>query len=225
MIRLKKIAAPGTLTKNAEAWTKNLLDKIAAGEQPTAAEKARYRHPDIKAALVQETHGKCAYCESKLLHIHHGDVEHVYPKSLDPARTFEWDNLTLACEVCNQNKSNKDPLVENIIDPYHADPSDHLLFFGPLIFPSTPAGISTRALLDLNRGELCERRKEKLEGLMMVYETLTRGDLPLPTRRAIFLNLVQTDAAPSAPYSAMARQAIALMKGKLPAQIVDGVAV
>lgn len=135
MIKLSKLDEPDVLFNNSATWTQVLLNKEAAGKKPTASEKSRYRHPEIKAVLVKETGGKCAYCESKLLHIHHGDVEHIYPKSLDVRKTFEWRNLTLACEKCNQNKSNKDPLLEQIIDPYEDDPEYHLVFVGALIFP------------------------------------------------------------------------------------------
>src|SRR5947209_8328121 len=127
MIRLNKGPKPQILTENEAAWTAT----VANGEA-TPAEKARYRHPEIKEALVSETHGKCAYCESKLQHIHHGDIEHIYPKSLALEKTFEWENLTLACEICNQNKSNKDPFLEQILDPYSVEPSEHLFFAGPL---------------------------------------------------------------------------------------------
>ena len=134
MIRLHKTAKPPILEQNGAAWTSVIVEKFARGEVPSQYEKTRYRHVEIKDALVAETNGKCAYCESKLLHIHHGDVEHIYPKSMAPERTFEWENLTLACEICNQNKAARDPMLEAIIDPYRREPSEHLLFVGPFIF-------------------------------------------------------------------------------------------
>ena len=197
--------------------TCSLLQKIEGGEPPTVAEKTRYRHPQVKVALVTETNGKCAYCESKLLHIHHGDVEHIYPKSLAPERTFEWSNLTLACEVCNQNKSDRDPYVKSIIDPYGTDPADHLLFSGPLVFSrGTALGTATRAILDLNRGELAERRKEQLDRLMAIYESMLRMDVPLQAKKAIYNDLRAREGSASAPYTAMARAVIQQMREFLP---------
>ncbi|CDX61047.1 HNH endonuclease domain protein [Mesorhizobium plurifarium] len=220
MIHLTKVAKPQILEDNEVAWTAAIVDKLVAGEVPTNAEKTRYRNPHIKAALVTETHGKCAYCESKLLHIHHGDVEHIYPKSLDPEKTFVWNNLTLACEICNQNKSNKDPFLEHIIDPYIVEPSDHLIFSGPLVFPrGTAAGTSTRSLLDLNRGELSERRKDHLEKIMGIIDTISRADLPIATRRAIFADLRDHEAHPSAQYAAMVQTVIGQIAPSLPIDI------
>lgn len=204
MIALQKGPKPQVLVDNDANWTKSLCDKLANGEIPTPAEKTRYRHPRVKAALVAETHGKCAYCESPLLHIHHGDVEHVQPKSLDPALTFEWSNLTLACEKCNQNKSDKDPDVEHIIDPYNDDPAIHLRFSGPLVFPlGTDLGTCTRTLLDLNRGELVEQRKERLEKLLLIIDSALRPKLPAVVKQAIVDDLRREASSASSPYSAM----------------------
>jgi uncharacterized protein (TIGR02646 family) len=150
MIKLQKANKPEILQTNGEIWTKALLDKAASGQVPTAAEKTRYRHPQIKEALIGETSGKCAYCESKLLHIHHGNVEHIMPKSLCLSKIVEWDNLTLACEVCNQNKSNLDPNAANLIDPYADDPEQHITFTGCLVLSKgTNKGTCSRTILDL----------------------------------------------------------------------------
>lgn len=220
MIKLHKGDKPQILLNNGEAWTNILLSKKADGKIPTDTEKTRYRHAQIKDALVSETSGKCAYCESKLLHIHHGDVEHIMPKSLDLSKILEWENLTLACEMCNQNKSNLDPNAAHIIDPYADEPETHLAFTGSLVLSKgTEKGTCSRTILDLNRGELTERRKDKLDGLISIMETIFRDDLPLPARRAMFENLVANDASVSAPYTAMAKAFIEQMKPKLPLEV------
>ena len=222
MIKLTKLAEPEILRNHGEEWTRAFIEKIEKGEKPTATEASRYRHPDIKAKIIEETHGKCAYCESKLRHIHHGDVEHIYPKSLDETKRFQWDNLTLACEICNQNKSNKDPRTEHIIDPYEIDPDQHILFIGPLIFPKgTPQGQSTTVLLDLNRSDLVERRKEKLSQIMASYNTVFQSNLPDATKKAILANIKANDASSTAAYTAMARALMQQMECKLPKELEE----
>lgn len=221
MIKLQKTAKPAVLIQNAATWTATFLAKLATKVTPTQTESARYRHPDVKAALVAETHGKCAYCESKLQHIHHGDVEHIVPKSLVPEKRFEWENLTLACEICNQNKSDKDPYLEHIIDPYAVDPSLHLAFAGALVFPlGTLEGRNTQVLLDLNRTALAEQRRERLEYVMAILDTVLREDLPLVTRKSIYKNLQANEAADHSAYSAMVRAAIVALNKNLPHLIV-----
>lgn len=57
-----------------------------------------YRHflPD----LIRAFGPFCSYCE----HQTHGlDVEHVTPKSKDPALELAWDNLLLGCPRCNRD--------------------------------------------------------------------------------------------------------------------------
>ena len=65
MITLEKGEEPEVLTRNALHWTNVVMNKLNAGETPTKTEKGRYNHVDVKQALIAETHGKCAYCESK----------------------------------------------------------------------------------------------------------------------------------------------------------------
>ncbi|MBM7331138.1 HNH endonuclease [Agrobacterium sp. S2] len=208
------------LVTHGAQWTTTIVSKLASGETLTDAEKTRYRNTEIKATLIQETSGKCAYCESKLLHIHHGDVEHIVPKSLRPELTVEWNNLTLACEICNQRKSNLDPSAEHIIDPYVTEPDEHLIFVGALVFSKgTVAGTNTRVILDLNRAELSERRKERLEGLMAIAEQILRGDLPLPTRRALYEDLITNEASRTSPYAAMAKAVVSAIAAELPAEV------
>lgn len=220
MIKLTKTAKPNLLISNAQVWTKAIMDKIAQGIKPTDTERTRYRHPEIKAALISETNGKCAYCESKVKHIHHGDIEHIFPKSLAPEKSFEWENLTIACEICNQNKSDKDPQLQYIIDPYQIDPSLHLVFIGSFVFSLGSAlGKNTEVILDLNRTALCEMRKEKLDQVMAIFETILREDLPVVVRKTIYDNLLTNEGSASAAYSAMVTSAISTMKSKLPVDL------
>lgn len=184
MIKLSKEPQPQVLIDNAAAWTKIILDKVITGEEPTIVERARYRHRDIKASLLVETAGKCAYCESKLLHITYGDVEHIMPKSSAPELAFEWANLTLACDVCNTNKGDKFRAGIGFVDPYGNDPIEYFLVFGPLIFarPGNDEARLTEQTLKLNRSELVERRGQKICSLREQLEVIVRVPEPLKTQ-------------------------------------------
>ncbi|WP_221938469.1 HNH endonuclease [Mycobacterium sp. KBS0706] len=211
---------PEVLKKNGEKWTQIVLDRIANNEKPTPSETGRYKHTEIKRALISETCGKCAYCESKLLHIHHGDVEHFVPKSLDPARTFDWNNLILACEICNQSKSDIDPHINFIINPYITDPGDHLIFSGPLIFSKgTPQGKSTIRILKLDRAQLYEARKDRAEKVTKIMENLFDSRLTSVERKAIYKDLIDVEASRSEQYSAMIREMIRSIEWRLPSDI------
>ena len=160
MIELSKLPEPHILAVNADIWTKAILEKQENGLEPTKAEMNRYNQPAIKQVLIAETEGKCAYCESKILHVTFGDIEHITPKSSDLAVRFLWSNLTLACDVCNQRKSN----IEGLLDPYTDNPGDYLQFIGDLVLPADcdGKGFRTYTVLALNRPALRERRYERL---------------------------------------------------------------
>lgn len=182
MIKLEKGDESDILSENAQQWTRAILRKYAEGDAPSRTEKSRYNHPDIKHALVAETHGKCAYCESKLRHVAYGDIEHIVPKYDDPAKWFSWANLTLACDICNTKKSHAPVTEETFIDPYEVDPEEHFWQMGPIVYsrPGCDAAALTERLLELNRAELVERRHERITGLMRMLEAFERcGDRDL----------------------------------------------
>lgn len=168
MIKINKGIKPKILEDNAQQWT---AEYLAALKQPTPVPshiKSRYQNSEIKDALEKETHGKCAYCESKFKHIAFGDIEHILPKNQNarPELYVEWTNLTLACEVCNRiNKKDYYDPYDPLINPIEDEPDKYLMAFGPFIYqvPGERKGELSIAILDLNRPELIERRKEKLK--------------------------------------------------------------
>lgn len=203
MIKLFKSAAPEVLTLNGDAWTAVVMEKRAAGIEPTPTELSRYRNPAIKAALIIETNGKCAYCESKFEHIAYGDVEHISPKSLDPESIFKWENLTLACDICNTNKGNNFPLGNGLIDPYTKSPSDHFRVVGPLIFsvPGDDDARLTELTLKLNRAALVERRQQKINYLRDQVEVIAKAPQRL---KPVLLDNLQAEIRSEQEYSAIA---------------------
>jgi len=206
VIRLTKGAIPAILHTNFAAWTQTLRDRMAAGQPPTETEKTRYRHTDIKDALIQETFGKCAYCESKIRHVTYGDVEHIVPKSILLEKTFEWTNLTLACDVCNTNKGAHFGNHEDLIDPYVVEPSVHLDFPGAMVLPrpGSVAGFATEATIKLNRLELLERRAERLSSLSRQLHLLVVVQ-DANTRAVLRRDLEANETTPEKEYAAMAR--------------------
>jgi hypothetical protein len=216
MIKLTKGPSPDILVRLAATWTQALLDRIAKGEKPTDAEKSRYRHPDIKTALTIETHAKCAYCESKVRHITHGDIDHIVPKSTAPEKAFEWTNLTLACDLCNENKSDHFGNHEDLVDPYAIHPSEHFLFEGPLILPipGSDPGLMTETVLKLNRSELVERRQDKIRHLLAQVHALARiRDAAL--RSVVRKDIVDKECTVKQEYAGLARHVVGVLLAAL----------
>ena len=181
MIRLEKTDKPNVLVKNAERWKSEYMSCIASGIKPKESLATAYNHHTIKKALEMETHDKCAYCESKITHVSHGDIEHILPKNKDarPDLCYEWSNLTLACEKCNQ--SGKGTYYnENcqLINPYVDYPEEHFLACGEHIYSFTGDTRATITLskLDLNRPKLLEVRLERMKGLLDLISQWKRLD-------------------------------------------------
>lgn len=64
---------------------------------------SRYKMQDIKTALQEIYHSKCAFCEQK---IEFPQVEHFRPKNIYYWLAYSWDNLLFACLGCNSSKNN-----------------------------------------------------------------------------------------------------------------------
>ena len=168
MIKLRKLQKPQVLEDNAEEWTQEYCSCLYSGGKPSRQMLSRYKDNEIKSLLIKETHGKCAYCESKLSHITYGDVEHIFPKNKNarPDLYVEWSNLTLSCEQCNRS-GKRDYYNENLplINPYVDDPEQHFRDLGPLIMHrlGDDRAFVTKNILDLNRASLVERRTERIK--------------------------------------------------------------
>ena len=215
MINLKKLDKPQILVDHAKEWTDEYLGYIARGEAVPDNVKYRYRHKDIKKQLIKETHGKCAYCESDVLHISPGDVEHILPKNKDahPELYVEWDNLTFACEVCNREyKKDYNDDSDPLLNPYKDDVDSELVGLGPLICPRSGSrkGQLTIDIIGLNRAELLERRLEAIDRLSGAVSQYCREKNK--THKKILLDTIQEQFAEDKEFSFVLRSAYGMLK-------------
>lgn len=96
-----------------------------------------YKSPEVIKTLFDMQYEKCCYCEQKVPEQGHGRaVEHYRPKSKCQFSHLKnvWENLLLACSMCNGKKWNHfptddqgNPLVIDPSDP-NLDPEDHIDF-------------------------------------------------------------------------------------------------
>ncbi len=162
-----------------------------------------YGSKSVKNALIKAQHGKCFLCESKITHISYGDVEHFRPKGGSRQSNEEtmkvpgyywlayvWENLFLACQICNQRfKKNLFPL-ENpkdraishesdlnkektlFINPETENPENFISFRGeiPFAIDGNMRGKITIEAAGINRDELNEMRLATLKKLKMIYD-------------------------------------------------------
>lgn len=164
-------------------------DKLAAGD---------YKVPENKNALKVASHDKCMYCESKISHIDYAHVEHIKPKAQDkfPHLQYSWSNLGYSCPICNGKKHDKYDEATPYIDPYMENPEDHLTFHGWYIFPlnGSERGELTISDIALNRAELIEQRKDRIEKVMQAVNACFRTQNQA-LRKAALSSLAQEAAA------------------------------
>jgi len=103
-----------------------------------------YKDEEVKAALEELYHCKCAFCETYYDASGYLSIEHFRPKSIYWWLRTEWSNLLPCCMKCNTSKGNKFPLLFgqlNASPPYNAQQAldikqfraDHLLDEGALL--------------------------------------------------------------------------------------------
>jgi uncharacterized protein (TIGR02646 family) len=179
MIGVRRGPEPLVLRRRKERWDRELQQATTRKEVARAISK--YRHKQIKEALLGLFHSKCAYCESKILHVDYGDIEHFRPKARPEFRgfVFDWRNLLLSCAVCNgpSFKGDRFPNADAggpPINPCDDLPEEHLSFLFDIaarvatVVAKTERGRVTIELFGLNRPDLREYRSRFTEKLLVL---------------------------------------------------------
>lgn len=133
MIKISRAAEPTILASRGKTQTDVEIAKVTAnpsrftdGIEKLEFDSTIYGHQSVKEALKTMQHEKCCFCESKITHIAHGDVEHFRPKAAWYSESikglvrpgyfwlaYAWNNLLYCCQVCNQrHKRNHFPLSD-----------------------------------------------------------------------------------------------------------------
>jgi hypothetical protein len=166
-----------------------------------------YKHPVNKAALQEASFDKCMYCESKISHAYYGDVEHIKPKSIFTDLEFTWTNLGFVCAKCNGSKSNNWNPNYPFINPYEEDPSGHIVAIGIFVHHKAGSirGELTWRVIELNRAELLERRKERIDAITTLIDKAIRtAD---STLRDLIMSEIRKELSDECPYAMVSRAA------------------
>ena len=120
MIKLDRGEKPVELTDEACEELKKLY---AEDNDKDVWNSPKIKEP-LKKAILEMSHDKCSYCECKLgIESKDATIDHFYPKSENPDKVVEWENLFPACLRCNRTKSKQE---ERIINPCNDEPKEYL---------------------------------------------------------------------------------------------------
>jgi hypothetical protein len=240
MIRVNKPAkAPTILITKGKTKRDEYVTAYDKGVREFKFDSKIYGHKTVKDALIKAQHDKCFLCESKITHIAFGDVEHFRPKaayrqsSSEPLRkpgyywlAYEWSNLFLACQLCNQLfKKNLFPIVNAkaraishkhkiaserplFIDPSIDNPEEYISFRREIPYPKRGNLRAKATIIDLGltRQKLNEKRFERYEIIKHLYDVAFRTPAIPESKsaRALLDKAIRDDAE----YASMARAAI-----------------
>lgn len=142
MKNLRKLVSPNIIIDRGGELTEDFLRNNGT--------TSPWRNAEIKDVLIRETSSKCAYCESEMLNVSFGEIEHIRPKSKYPHLVLDWDNLTLVCSKCNNEK--RDKYFEDLpfVNPYEDEVSEHIFAGGAYLYASTERGEITIREIKLN---------------------------------------------------------------------------
>lgn len=248
MIKVTRSSIPTILNTKSSQWTDELckarqkyyadLKDYEQGksshkpDHPDAV-KSRYGHEKVKQSLQNMFGTKCAYCESPVTAVSYQHVEHFRPQSIYPMLAYDWNNLLLACSVCNSGfKRDQFPLVngtkpsEDPLNPCSLDDSDNNALINPCIDDPQDfftfsdewvvcrgrkiRAIYTRDICGLNREYLKDERKKLLVLIEMAakyYLAVLKDSKRAEGRR--LARKLKKYVAPTSNYSAMVKAKLA----------------
>lgn len=168
------------LVANSAAWN---ADYVAAPDAETRRARERWRHPEIKQTLRDETQSRCAYCEGFVDDVSYSHVEHILPKLERPELSHTWNNLTSACGRCNGAKDDYYSELVPLLNPYDDDfdVSTRLSFAGALVVwtAGDEQAELTVKTIDLNRAELLMSRARRVGSVLEMLSRWRTADEPL----------------------------------------------
>ncbi|WP_375458501.1 hypothetical protein [uncultured Enterovirga sp.] len=251
MIRVVKGEAPETLKRLGPKWVKAHSEAFDAepkeflsGKRTMAIASHVYGAAEVRNALAKAQHGKCCFCEVEIEHPYmQRHVEHWRPKGAvkqDAAEpelypgyywlAYEWDNLFLACVVCNSSyKSTCFPLADQsnrarshhdsvdleiplLLKPDANDPDEHLTWEDDQPRGTSALGWRTIEVAGLIRKDDVKRTRRFLE-LKRAYDRLIKitdsGDPTVQQIAKDYRDLLHKSVLASSPFSAMAKAFLA----------------
>lgn len=241
MIKIDRDAPPKNTSMDKKKDTE--LQKIRAAiikkEKPKF--KPLWRNK-VKEYLYESQYGKCCYCEQKKGE-GETDVEHFRPKAQVKENNnhlgywwlaYEWDNLLIACKICNSNSNkgtqfplkdeNKRAFTEQdnikeeepvLINPLTENPEDFIKYDIPEDFKSSQLMIkavgknargdmTVNELTGINDKEALLARRHQFKSYSRLYRIFTASKND-PEERKEIIKEIKEEMQSSNPFAGLAR--------------------
>jgi uncharacterized protein (TIGR02646 family) len=189
---ITRLPEPQILIARKVNWLNDLL--ASAKVRP---DSSKYAHIQIKTQLNSMSFNKCFYCETKLK----GktmEIDHHIEVSVNINLSYEWTNLYLSCDSCNNKIPHSSIAINTALDPClntDAEIETHLTFNDEFIEPKNNSmlGLTTIQKYRLDSEVLDTRRLKSLKTfLKLVIEIQknqaqeARNNLTVDERNAMY---------------------------------------
>jgi len=173
---LIRLPEPQILTVRKTVWLTNFL---ASGKSRPDSNK--YAHDQIKTQLNSMSYNKCFYCETKLKG-QAKEIDHHIEVSIDPTLAFEWENLYLSCDSCNNKIPHSAISINDALNPCtntDNEIKEHITFNEELIEPrnNSPFGLKTIQKYRLDSEVLDSRRLKSLKVFLVLLNTIRKSQI------------------------------------------------
>lgn len=140
---LVRLGEPQILINKKALWLSNYL---SSGK--LRPDSSKYAHASVKIELKSMSFHKCFYCESKLKGVSK-EIDHHIEVSVDKTLAFEWENLYLACDNCNNKIPHSTISIGTALDPCRDNDitiQQNLTFKKELIEPKNNSTLGLRTI-------------------------------------------------------------------------------
>lgn len=139
----QRLPEPQILIDRKNTW---LTSFLASGKK--RPDSSKYAHNSIKIQLNSMSFNKCFYCETKLKG-KRKEVDHHIEVSVDPNLSYEWTNLYLSCDNCNNKIPHSTISVNDTLNPCSNNDEEimeHLTFEDEIIEPKNNSQLGLRTI-------------------------------------------------------------------------------
>ncbi len=159
---ITRLPEPQILVDRKANW---LRDYLASGK--ARPDSTKYAHDQIKIQLNSMSFNKCFYCETKLKG-KSKEIDHHIEVSVNRNLAYEWSNLYLSCDSCNNKIPHSSIAINDALDPCvntDAEIQAHITFSDELIEPknNSALGLATIKKYRLDSEVLDTRRLKSLK--------------------------------------------------------------
>lgn len=208
MHKVERNNPPKDLKKKSKDWIKSMsksldFDVDIEWEKFKSTKLGKETSENLKQMYAN----CCMYCEGTVGVTSYEQIEHFRPKSKYPELCFEYDNLHLACEICNNNKSNK--YKDEYIDPTLVNPREYIYYRNWEAVGKNEIGTMMVELVKLNNDTRMRFRKAKLQiiqerlNVIVKYIENAKDNEDIKTLLLIDLNDIYKAMEHGSPYCTM----------------------